>query len=556
VKNEWKNNSEHFHWIPYQLPYYRFNCLYNMHERSPFTLPRLRREFLCQGERVGTSRTQSHTTNLLILFRKSLSRRAKGRTSPNNTSPAVGSILSILFLHERHITSTSSGASTLIRRNVIVGHQSKYRNSFHESIRHKNNKSSVMSKLIVSPAVHEHRSRPLSASAMHDSSTNQARESMREARKRQRSLSADNTSNSEILRDSLSTAAGLSPSFDEESGLAISDKQKLVSTPKLRKISSKGFDKESSKAMDVVSSKPSPPSHSKDKQKTKKDQSAERSTPLIKLKPRRHRNSSFSSSSSSSSSSKILHFNSPCDSPKGTKASPMGQPPLIPQFFTTPDRSKIREQPMPSPPKRAKLTTPPTQSTPQEKSPPQLIPTFDYGIGATTNRNEDSITPPPQIRPRLPSKDMFMTPLLSLQTPTKEPVSKEFSFTLSSDPVAAFAKPIARRPLITPSNRLRSISCSNENSPNRLLSSSNNSNDRSKNATSMFWVDDCTPMRLFQPNITDTNVANNILPAPLSSSMECSAFSNASQSMNIESPPTKAAITVTRGISDAKYRGK
>jgi len=349
----------------------------------------------------------------------------------------------------------------------------------------------------------------------------------------------------EIRSNSISTPViKLKPRPPRSSGTSTNPEQRSSSTPvitlKPRPPRSSGTStnpEQKSSSIPVIKLKPRPQRRTGTSMNPEQRSS---STPVIKLKPRPQRRTGTSihprmneccgmmPSSFKTTPPKIfipfLSSRSTYSSPPLQKQEQKQQSqqqtllpvhPLIPQFLlqspsapSTPDGSKIRRaSSIPIPLQRQKKTKWTRSVSTPLSSPPQLIPSFDYfGISSATR---DIITPPPiSARPPAP----FTTPPQSAIT-TQVPMLMDsivgettyYKYKYSGERVvlpAVMAKPIARRPLITPSDRHN----------NRTGSGSDSS------------YDDCTPKRLFAPgSIGNHNIGDPA--ASLSSSMECSAFS-------------------------------
>lgn len=321
------------------------------------------------------------------------------------------------------------------------------------------------------------------------------------------------------LQGSLSSVASFSSSLDEES---------KFEEPLPRLDSDSLFialDKEL--PGNPCSVKPAP-DYSKNKNKNPKEQTS-MSIPKIKLKPRPPRRSSarhqgagyhsFESSPFKTPASKIfIPFLSSRSSYSSTQLqkqhpqNPMPPPPLIAQLSpppssnpSTPDGAKIRSvenTPLSLPrQKKAKWNRPASMPL---SSPPLLIPSFDYGITAATR--EDAITPPPITkRPNAP-----LTTPPSVMTDNTPPIEDSVGTVQKRGRgTAVMAKPIARRPFITPS---------------KPQSSSNDASTSAPSSVNSFsWNDTtCTPSTSLPSTLRHGNSSS--LVAPLSSSVECSAF--------------------------------
>jgi len=376
-----------------------------------------------------------------------------------------------------------------------------------------------MSKLTASATSSLHKgSRSVSASALLEAPYNTTMLSAKDGRKRRmRSLSESNSSDGKVVvQRSQPTNADFSSSLDEESGL-----EELV--PRI-----------ATNAFSLLAPSFEPiPEYSNNKSIKKGQRSI--STPKIKLKPRPPRRSSASirpredgcrtmmPSSFKSPPPKIFIPFLPSRNRYSQYQKALHPPPLILQLpthspstptptTTTTDGSRFRQvwsDPLPLQiQKKTKLTRLLSTSL---SSPPQLIPSFDYGMSVATTW--DAITPPPiSIRPPAP----LTTPpsLITSNTPllmtSVEAIHKNSGGEIVA-PAAMVAKPIARRYFITPSNR-HNTNTTNTTNTNRTCD------------TFLSWDDDCTPRRVF-PSSMSNNHNSDVGVASLSSSVESSAFS-------------------------------
>ncbi len=342
-----------------------------------------------------------------------------------------------------------------------------------------------MSKLISSSASHGG-PRPASTSAV-SRITKITPLVAKDTRKRRRSSSSMDNSSATAVQRALFTVAGLSSSLDAESGLEEPFHESNASPPTGMKDFSTALDKQLSSSL--FSEDPASNFGEKTNQKKKSimKRTPSNCTPGFKLKPRpQHRlkidlcrTTTTSSSSTSTSTSSTLRSSFTTPPPRiflpflpsipkqaptalpGKKETlckqkPLPPPPLIPQFFVPAPSasassadSKINRV-MKDPekllrPKKMRRTM--TGSRPLS-SPPQLITSFDFGISVATR---DLITPPPTTkRPVAP----FRSPpsIMITHTPLSNS-SVETIYNNNKDGGIVVAKPIARRPLITPSNR-------------------------------------------------------------------------------------------------------
>jgi len=452
-----------------------------------------------------------------------------------------------------------------------------------------------MSSSITSLSINEG-SRPLSASAVMEASVDTML-SVNDGRKRRRkSLSMINFIDGRMTHgDSLSTSAGLSSSLDAQSGLE----------EPLPMLTTKSFSIALANELCMTSSSLQLASdHPKNKSATKDQRSS--ITPKIKLKPRaQRRNDNIRPFSLHTAPPKIfIPFlpSHPVDSPpkfpekrqNQPREEPLPNPPPPMPFFpvqslsfpstsflstpTTPDASKIGPATIdPIPLYRKKDMKRTSATTTPLMSPPQLTPSIEYGISSVAI---DAITPPPpSIRPLAslatpPSAMVIQTPL-----PLMSSVDTYKNCGGRSITSAVMAKPIARRPVITPSSRYINRSSSAhpapiatppssmiiqtplalinsvetyKNSKGDVISSavkalprrpiitpSNRFVERSKSTSSPAFfpmLDDCSPQRLFPGSARNHNSVG--AGANLSSSMACSAFSFSSAILSPSIPPT------------------
>jgi hypothetical protein len=390
-----------------------------------------------------------------------------------------------------------------------------------------------MSKLTASASLHKG-SRPVSASAVPEASYNTTTLSAKDGRKRRiGTLSVSNNSEGNItVQSSQPTGAGFSSSLDEESGL-----EELL--PRL-----------ATQSFSLLSSSFEPTQdYSKNKSITKGQRSS--STPKINLKPRPPRRSSASIRSRENGCRTMMpsSFKSPPPKifipflpsqnkyysrqyQKQPQQKALPPPPLIPQLTnmhspsnpTTTDGSRTRQSwSDPLPLQRQKKTKWTRSVSTTLSSPPQLITSFDYSISAATTR--DAITPPPiPIRPLTPlttPPSIICTNTLLLMR-SVEALHKNSGGKIVA-PAAVVAKPIARRLVITPSNR-------HNNKTNRTCGSSPFSD-------AFFSLDDDrTPHHVFPTSMSNHNSDGGA--ASLSSSVE-SSFSSAA-------PPSSMSTTIQR----------
>ena len=211
-------------------------------------------------------------------------------------------------------------------------------------------------------------------------------------------------------------------------------------------------------------------------------------------------------------------------SPQAQEQKPLPPPPLMPQLqgsvtFATPSKAKISfESKEPEFLLRPRKTRRTMRLSEPLSSPPPLIPSFDYGVSSTTR---DAITPPPGASA---SYSSFMTPLSIMVT--KAPLSVASVGTPEKNLV--MAKPIARRPLITPST----------------LPGSSTKDPKNKKPSML----ECSPRRLFPSSFRNSNniinERNGVANSSLLSSMESSAFSFSSSI-----PPSLLSSTIRRTLS-------
>ena len=282
---------------------------------------------------------------------------------------------------------------------------------------------------------------------------------------------------------------------------------------------------------------------------SQKQERSSMSIPEFKLKPRpKARNSATSSGSHTDAyvKSRLSCFKTPppktfipflpCPrkqptsqetkpSPQAQEQKPLPPPPLMPQLqasvtFATPSKAKIsfqsKEPELLLRPRKTRRTM---RLSKPLSSPPPLIPSFDYGVSSTTR---DAITPPPGASA---SNIPFMTPLSIMVT--KTPLSMASVGTPDKNLVVV-AKPIARRPLITPSTLHGS-----------------GTKDPKNQKPSIF---ECSPRRLFPSSFRNSNniinERNGVASSSLLSSMESSAFSFSSSI-----PPSLLSSTIWRTLS-------
>lgn len=247
------------------------------------------------------------------------------------------------------------------------------------------------------------------------------------------------------------------------------------------------------------------------------------SIPKLKLRPRPVRKKNdFLACSFNTTPPKILIPFLPSDSIQNPSEShkngqtkpeqkPLPPPPFIPQM-----QLKIMSAPAtPEGPKTRRTMTDPLSRRRQKKaklnrfgpaplsSPPQLVPSFDFAI-SSNNSVRACKTPLTVERPTAP----FATPPSSTITRVLPPSMNSEERLLKKNSGGGFvvppsvAKPIAKRPFITPSNN----------------GSASKSRTRSASFSAEYY---CTPRRIFSS-------AYNNKGAPLSSSGRYSAFSMSS----------------------------
>lgn len=339
-------------------------------------------------------------------------------------------------------------------------------------------------------------------------------------------------------------SAGLSSSLDEESKMEEPLHESQMSARPAIKPFATTIDKNLSASF---------PSIFSNQKNQRKQEVASISTPDFKLKPRpkgrsseheMHLNCKISRSSFKTPPPRIFvpflpaqgrkqSFLEETEQLQEATQKPLPPPPPMPHLqaptiFTSPTRAKISyeaiEPELLLRPRKARRTM--GVSNPLS-SPPPLIPSFDFGVSATSM---DAITPPPGVPPTASS---YTTPLSIMVT--KTPLSMASVGTPNKNIVVA--KPIAKRPLITPST---------------LHGSSKKDSKIQKP-----MVFDCSPRRLFpstfrhnNKNNNKNNNNNNIFSGRAGvgsswlSSMESSAFSFSSSA-----PSSVLVYTIQRTLS-------
>ena len=347
-----------------------------------------------------------------------------------------------------------------------------------------------------------------------------------ERKRKRRSSSTDNTTML-TFQNMLHTEPGLSSSLDEESGL----EESLIESDSLPPSVMNDFSND-------LDNRP----HSSYSKKSANEEQLSIGIPKLKLKPRpKGRSNAAVGYRMDSSRSKLrspfktpppriyIPFlpslpNTKYSSTKGQNRPPSQKKPMSPPQMTLPCNTQpsaivgsYRDSKIQHKMNTSDLLLRPRKSrqTMALSKPPQLIPSFDFGISAATS---GVITP--RKRPAAP----FTPPPSFVATNTPLSMKSVEAFRKNSvDRAIVVAKPIARRPLITPSD------ISNSNIKIRK---------RDK-----FSAHGCRARRLFPSSIHDherTSAASSLV-----SSTASSAFSSSSKA-----PSSSLATTIQRALSE------